>query len=384
MEGRRCDGDHWRLRTVGLCLGLLHECSLREAQFVRLVWASPHPLTLLGTEGNRLTSTPVQVQRLASVLAVHPAGPPLSIIANYIRVKNTPSSSLLCSPSVPVLTMSLLNHISLSGQEIPLLSETQEAYIQSCCVEGLLLDLDEDTSLLSSLMLMPLGADIPTNSTPHIDQFNDLKSFRNTLSSEIAISTKEKGVDPDEHNSPHPKPALSLRDVVLQLLLTSISSSPIDGRNLGIRLLGLTDVVQKRLTGQAYQKALSDPSPNKPPVNCLEAIIHLLNAGHISQGAADAHLSDDDVSTRLPLMFSAPEQAMKGYELLYLLCSSPVTSSIVLAWLRHNNINFVNKQLNLCLEVTEKVLDVISNNSIVPRDTESDFDRYNGNAKLGS
>ena len=379
IEGWKCDGGHWRMRTVGLCLGLLHECSLREAHFVRLVWASPHPLTLLGTEGNRLSSIPVQVQRLASVLAVHPAGPPLSIIANYIRIKNTPSSTICCSPPIPVLALGILNHMSITGHEIPLLTEAQESYLQSCCVEGLLTTgNEEDNGILSSLILIPFGADTPASNNLSIDEYNDIKSFQNTLSSEIAISTKLGIIGMDNQQlSSSKKGVHSLRDVVLQLLLTSITSSPIDGRNLSIRLLGLTDVVNRRLSGQSYHNILADISIEKLPLNCLEAIIYLLNSNRPTQiSEVDSVSNDDDMLDRLPLIFHAPEQAMKCYELLYLLCSSPVTSSIVLTWLRHNNINFVHKQLKLCFDLTENVLELMSNNISVLRNVEMDLDRF--------
>eukprot|EP01041_Mallomonas_annulata_P000241 gene241-443_t len=331
--GCQCDEAYWRESCLGLCLGLFHECARREERFVQRVWAAERTLTLHGADENKPNSLAVRVQRLPVLLGAHAADCPLALVAQVTNFRGLDS---LCWPAIPVLALRLLQYVSEegTGAELDTLSPSNEVVLTTAVVRALCSDDDHVVGSDNShpSVVIRLGADVSSSTVPFaLDDFSDR---------DHAVAIKES----DDYSTRTNRSDASAREAALDLLLAAQPHSESTHTAMGMRLLGLQGVVEASRMGPVDPAESSEwlPSP-KPgiPTNGLEALLELL----------DPRENEVNNTSIRPLMVSSPLMAAKGYELLYVLCAAPQTSSPVLGVLRRRNIAFLNRQIPLSLEL---------------------------------
>ena len=102
-EGGICDASYWQGRSVTTAMGLLYECALREAAFVRHFRSASY-LTLLKYEQGRFVSKPVAIHNLIDSLSFNDDMALVAIIKllNVTEVYNT------SIPSIPIMATKIL------------------------------------------------------------------------------------------------------------------------------------------------------------------------------------------------------------------------------------------------------------------------------------
>ena len=321
-----CDGSYWMEKTVSNCIGLLHECSLRESRFLELLRSAP-PLTILRSEGGCTTSLPVMVrggleEALSSSLA-------LGTVAHFLTL---PCQRWHSVPCVPVMVTRLLEHVSASQTSDRFMSAMrstpeEEEYLMAGCVRAVL---EGDESETSSIFkeIFPLGSD------RHPDVFTQSVSSSGSPPDipEILKLAVAGTVEPLE----------TVRGALLSLILKSLLVTP-DRLCLSHQLLGVRDAIKEGNNGNNLPELsrLRRNINGYLPSNCLQAILNLITPSDPEQG----------VISSPSLIQQEPELACVCYEIIYHLCSSPISSAITLGHLRSSNVQFLKLQIQEILRL---------------------------------
>lgn len=324
-----CDSLYWRVKTISSCIGLLYEVGIREKRFLSLGRSVPlvslqngkGKLKLVRTVNNKPSILPVLFQySLADVIT----SSKLHVISTFLTLEFKP----LSFPSVPVMVAHLLEFIASQKSHGNFLSSlSDETSLNQGCID-VILNRKKGQSDTTSLGLgyicyiQPIGAEMS------LDLFTDINStvYRPPDLNAAIESAKRSG---------------GARETLLNFFLKTLSSN---GQCLSHVLLGINPNLLKACKTQRWdviQASLSlnirDPVPNYP-CNCLDAIVELLGNQN--------------------LIVDAPNLSKTCFELLYRLCSSPLTSTIALGYLKKqsNNEGFLPTQIKLMKSLLVEVL----------------------------
>lgn len=346
-SGCLCDGSYWQEKVASACIGLLYECALREEIFNYKIRHSSFPITFLRTEQGRPVAVILSPYGLIESLS---SGIHLAKIAHFLQL--SPRQGLgICLPSVASMVISLLEHVALSQSAHTLLGSMMdtpegEQSVIMACVDCIFASTD---SHLDSILQGDIGKLAFDYGSLYLFTPSKLASLKAPVSMATAIANLvENGNISDSISG---KSSDNVKEYMLNLILTSLSPNNIC---FGHMLLGLRKCLEKVLHVRAdpAQVAALLPDPiAREPKNCLQAIIEILSVG-------------DDVSESLIL--TQPSIALLSYELLYKLCSVPLSSALILNYLRKPTVDFVSKQirlfLNLLILSDEDIASIASNN----------------------
>lgn len=331
-SGCLCDGSYWQEKVASACIGLLYECALREEIFNHKIRHSPHPITFLRTEQGRPVPVTISPYGLIESLS---SGIHLAKIAHFLQL--SPRQGLgICLPSVASMVISLLEHVSLSQSAHTLLgsmmdtAEGEQSVIMAC-VDCIFAPTD---SHLESILQGDIGKLAFDFGSLYLFTPSKIASLKTPVSMATAIANLVENGNISDNRSG--KSSDNVKEYMLNLILTSLSPNSI---SFGHMLLGLRKCLEKTLHLRAdpAQVAVLLPDPVAgEPKNCLEAIIEILSVG-------------DDISESLVL--TQPSIALLAYELLYKLSSVPLSSSLILNYLRKPTVDFVSKQVRLFLQL---------------------------------
>jgi hypothetical protein len=324
-----CDSLYWRIKTISSCIGLLYEVGIRENRFLELGRSVPlealqsgkGKIKLVRTVNNRQSILPVLFQySLADVIT----SSKLHIISTFLTLQLKPISF----PSVPVMVAHLLEFIASRKSHGAFLSSiSNESSLNQGCVDVILKRIKGQSDISSLGLgyicdLQPIGAD------SSLDLFSDINStVYRPPDLNTAIESAKRG---------------GARETLLNFFLKTLSSNR---ECLSHVLLGINHNLLKSCRIEKWDviqasTKIRDPVPNDP-CNCLDAIIELLGQDN--------------------LIFDNPSLSKICFELLYRLCSSPLTSTIALGYLRkqsHNN-GFLPKQIKLMEKLLVQSDDVL-------------------------
>lgn len=345
------DHAYWKQKTVSNVISLLYECSLRESNFMKIIRSSP-PLSIVQSNANHIgTSTllSVQLSDLSDSLSstYMSSTIPLSNISNFI-VLNGNSEWSECFPSVPVMAIRIIQHVATSQTSLHMLNIISDAVFVgeigsssdqltfSCTAglkEGNLGVVRRPWSLKGTCVAKgwerPFGyGDIHTPSYAHT--FEPLsESLQGYLWNKVSGSASE-----DAHMLEN-RSEDDVREAILDLLLVSFMPNKLC---LCHQLLGLKEAVELSIrTGTTFQiinasSMLNNDSKINFPLNCLDAILDIITPY--------ANSPFNEIFT------SHPEQIMKILELLYRLCSSPLTSTLTLASIKKRSFSVFPSSLS--------------------------------------
>ena len=324
FDGGICDGSYWQGRSVTTAMGLLYECALRERSFVKHFRSTPY-LTIMRNEQGRLVSTPITVHNLADLLSVNTTA--LTSITKLLNISDYYSTSI---PSVPIMASKLLKKAAKDLPSAKLLDTIHGQLSHSRNVEGGSISdkfMELQSGCLEALMegnrlpimegyeqgVLPLGCDMNT------DVFSLESAPCNPPDAEKVL--EEAYYLLEEGPSYESNEFESKAEAVVDFLLTTLSS---DKECFSHVLLGLMKNLDETRVNRWDTRLASDNwKRSEIPTNCLEQILFRL------EDSAD-------------LIEKEPEFACICFELVYRLCVSPITSAIILAYLRKYDVKDAN------------------------------------------
>ena len=331
-----CDGYYWKEKTAVACIGLLYEVHLREATFLHAVRTSPFPLTYTKTEHGRYNTITLVPQDFTESLCI---GIHLSQITQYI--KYTPIHGVcICLPSVATMIYRLLQYVAKNQPVSTFLysmsavadSTRHECMVIETCVQCLLSYTPSQLEYISNSDISKLAIDYGTlyyyTSSPEASLHAPLPGAEY-----VKLLLTNGNIKLFGHNSEN------IRKSVLSLLSICLSSLQLCYSHV---LLGLKTCIQNFIGHNSDPSHLAallpDPTPGRPN-NCLEAMIELLTPPL-------EHYSDNLTGI---LLIYEPSSALVCYELIHRLCTQPLTSTLILAYLRKPTVNFLGRQFELLL-----------------------------------
>ena len=361
-ETHLCDSVFWQERTVAGVVGLIYECALREGRFMSLYRAAPTKLSITRTnDQGRITVSPVTVHDLSEILSADQDRGLLALIAQVVpmHVRSCP-----CLPAVNVLSVRILEHVALhlpasrllaalipptaqqhqqrifrdSNQTSFMLSEHHEGagYLIEGCASALKTEVDvsveqNDGSLHYDVVC--LGGDAYPAFYSLSSAYTRNTSPPNLYLTMINADSTEEAAQVDAEYIRALRLGGTIREAVLHLLLRTLTPN---AACLSHQLLGLAPSVASALAVSNGVRNGDSAVANKLlSEGCLDAVLHMLSPQSVPLGTT--------------FIQQNPEQAADCFELIYRLCASPLTSSIVLRRLSDRQVDFFRAQVTLLL-----------------------------------
>lgn len=311
------DPSYWAKKLATACMGLLYECSLREKVFLRFSRDTSLSYRRLDLH-NRAASVRLNTRPLAETLC---RTGHLKDVAGFLGLVQDSSETV---PSVSYMASSILELVALqtpSSVFYNAATQTQKALdeLKDGCTKAIFLDGSYDE---------PPLPDAPEMLPPEADNFPYYFFSQTLLETKAQPRTRAElteEVENQRRSATFVPSAPSLRESILKLLISTLSKS---NRSLSHVLLGLSDALRRVSEGKdpgAEGRAIETPDYMNPR-SCLEAVLYL-------------------VDKPKELLETYPTVAKLCYELLYRLCSDPVSSRLVLTYLRKKGIEFLKHQL---------------------------------------
>jgi len=355
------DSVFWQERTVAGVVGLIYECSLREGRFMSLYRAAPTKLSVTRTnDQGRITVAPVTCHDLSELLSADQDRGLLALIAQVVpmHVRSCP-----CLPAVNVLSVRILEHVALHlpasrllaalippqaqqqrvfrdpSQPQPsfLLSEHHEAagYLIEGCAAALRAEVDvaveqNDGSLHYDVVC--LGGEAYPYFYSLSSAYTRNTSPPNLYLTMINADSTEEAAQVDAEYIRALRLGGTIREAVLHLLLRTLTPN---AACLSHQLLGLAPSVASVLAAGSGVRSDSTLANKMLAEGCLAAVLHVLSPHNMPLGTT--------------FIQQSPEQAVDCFELVYRLCSSPLTSGIVLRRLSERHVDFFRAQITLVL-----------------------------------
>lgn len=339
-ETHLCDPVFWQERTIAGVIGLLYECALREGKFMALYRSTTAKLTVTRTsDQGRISVQPVIVHDLSELLAADTDSGLLSLIAQVVP---THARSCPCLPAVNVLSVRLLEYLALHLPASRLLAalvpkrtaagtDDSTSFLIEGCAAALKTEVDmsveqNDGSLHYDVVC--LGGSAYPNFFSLSAAYTRNTSPPNLYLAMISADSIEEAAQVDAEYLRALRLGGTIREAVLYLLLRTLTPN---AACLSHQLLGLAPAISSAFAGGAGIKeaALSRVLSE----SCLGAVLYLLSPESLPLGTS--------------FIQQSPEQAADCFELIYRLCSSPLTSSAVLRYLSGHHVDFFRTQLTI-------------------------------------
>lgn len=278
----RTNSVYWIERTLACAVWILHEMSAKERVFHALHEGSGVPIVIRKREFGRLVQIPVVPNRVSRIIVGN------NVVSALLNLVCQKFSCLPSNPPIEVLTLKLLQRILV---EVP-----NFAFVGTRTMEGTesLVDIERITKCYDLLLQeYSQSVDQIGDSGEYTIMYDCLSRKPLMWSSSLAFGFQEK----EAHES-------LLRSEIINLFLF-----PLDPSRLSL---------VHQLLGMQHRAGSKQP--------CLSSILSLLNPkGH-------------------QLLLRSPKEAADCYELIYRLCSSPLTSTRTFTYLHDHAVDYFEMQ----------------------------------------
>ena len=308
FDGYICDGSYWRGRTVTTALGLLHECALREGAFLKFFRATPF-LTIVRSANGRLMKHQMAVHSLADIFCVQN-----SALCSIVKVLHMGSHFNTSIPSPPIMAAKLLKKVANDLSTSKLL-ETMNGQLSNATSNGFQGLQASCLRALRDRKILP----VPDRIEKSVRQLGGDIQKTDVYSQELEPVQKPDvvGILDRAHRSNGNSDFETPPEALLNFLLTTLSPNE---ECLSHMLLGLGESMDSTRADQRWDllqagRLLTDGAKKEVSSNCLEVVM-------------------DYLKEPSKLLSEQPELACLCFELIHRLCASPITSAIMLSFLR--------------------------------------------------